>query len=457
MKKILLFASALAGLFLAASCQQENLEPVAQGNTVTFTIEAPAALQTKAIGNGLNVNELVYEVWLTNTLGNLESNAQKLYRNTAPMEVENGVNKATVELNLVNDQKFTVLFWAHCTEEGVEPAYDTQELTQVKYNRETYNANDESLAAFYAVAYVNDCQHVKKDGSSASPQVVLKRPFAQLNLATLNTSTFYTVELVSSQVTVTNANTQFNVATSVASMPVEMTFYDAAVPAERLNNYDNYEWAGMNYIFAGDNATVEYDIVTKLNDGMTGTVNNVISSVPLKENFRTNIIGNLLTSKVDYEIIVDANFNTPDEVVEVVSVSTVKELAEAIAGATDGENTNIKLEGDIDLSQIAGLLSTKASDNQTLTIPAGKEVTLDLNGYSLTAFDSTEKNYSVIDNRGTLTVTNSNKSKTSKISVEAGVNSGWNRYSAVLANNPGGKLTVCAGVELEHLGGTDMA
>ena len=45
----MLFASALAGLFLAASCQQENLEPAAKGNAVTFTVEAPAALQTKAI------------------------------------------------------------------------------------------------------------------------------------------------------------------------------------------------------------------------------------------------------------------------------------------------------------------------------------------------------------------------------------------------------------------------
>ena len=65
MKKILLFASALAGLFLAASCQQENLDPVAGNGQVTFTVEAPAVMQTKAIANGMNVNELIYELWIT--------------------------------------------------------------------------------------------------------------------------------------------------------------------------------------------------------------------------------------------------------------------------------------------------------------------------------------------------------------------------------------------------------
>ena len=59
MKKILLFASALAGLFLAGSCQRGNLEPVQQGGTVTYTVQVPGALATKAAGD----YELIYEVY----------------------------------------------------------------------------------------------------------------------------------------------------------------------------------------------------------------------------------------------------------------------------------------------------------------------------------------------------------------------------------------------------------
>ncbi len=317
MKKLLYCAAALAVAFFAGSCQQEKLEPVQESNAVTFTVEAPAALQTRAIADGLNVNELVYEVWLTETLGDLTQNAQKLYQAKTDMAVENGVNKATITLDLVNDQKFTVLFWAQVKNEA-NPAYNTAELNAVTYARNSYDANDESLAAFYAVAYVNDCQHVKKDGSATGSQVTLYRPFAQLNLGTLNTSTAYTVALVRSEVNVKNVNTVFNVATSVASVPEEMTFKMAAVPSDPATlavNGASYEYAGMNYMFAGDNVTVEYDIVTSLNGGMEGTVNNIVDAVPLKENYRTNIIGNLLTSKVDYEIVVDAEFNTPDEII----------------------------------------------------------------------------------------------------------------------------------------------
>ena len=379
MKKLLYCAAALAMAFFAGSCQQEKLEPVAGNGTVTFTVEAPANVQTKAIADGLNVTELVYEVWLTNELGELTQNAQKLYQATTTMAVENGVNKASITLDLVNDQKFTVLFWAQVQGTSV---YDTQELTAVHYTNtaaEAYAANDERLAAFYAVAYVNDCRHVKKDGTPTGSEVTLRRPFAQLNLGTLNTSTAYDVELVSSKVKVTNANTEFNVATSVASEPKVIEFLMNSVPTDpstlEVSDVD-YEYAGMNYLFAGDNATVEYDIVTKLNDGMEGTVNNTVSSVPLKENYRTNIVGNLLTSKVDYQIVVDADFNTPAETVdqwngELITAPvynaetqtyTIDEAADLawLAAAVNGTLTRaeantfkgqtFKLESDIDLN-----------------------------------------------------------------------------------------------------------
>ena len=332
MKKILLFASALAGLFLAG-CQRENLEPVQAGQQVTFTIEAPAAMQTKAIADGQNVDQLVYEVWLTPTLGDLENGAQKLYQAVAPMVSDGTTNKAELTLDLVNDQKFTVLFWAQ-----VAHTYDTEELTAVGYKKlDDLKANDESLAAFYGVAYVDDCRHVKLTGGSASAQVILKRPFAQLNLCTLNTSTAYVVDMVESEVIVENVPTVFNVVNGVEDVNsyAKVTFDMAAVPSDPATitvNNKTYQYAGMNYMFAGDNITLEYNIKTSLNGQSEAVVNNIISDVPLKENYRTNIVGNLLTSKIDYEIIVDANFNIPDELVGegTVLAKTSEDLVNAL-------------------------------------------------------------------------------------------------------------------------------
>ena len=440
----------------AGSCQQEKLEPVAGNGTVTFTVEAPANVQTKAIADGLNVNELVYEVWLTNELGELTQNAQKLYQATTTMDVENGVNKASITLDLVNDQKFTVLFWAQVKDTYV---YDTQELTAVHYTNtaaEAYAANDERLAAFYAVAYVNDCRHVKKDGTPTGSEVKLRRPFAQLNLGTLNTSTAYDVALVSSKVKVTNANTVFNVATSVASEPQVMEFRMNGVPANpaTLPGFDNpsYLYAGMNYIFAGDNATVEYDIVTKLNGGMEGTVNNTVSSVPLKENYRTNIIGNLLTSKVDYQIVVDANFNKPDAElgeIEGQTYTKVNNTAEFKEAFENEENDIVILGADINLNDLA---TRSIEADPTFVIGKGKTLTIDLNGFTLSSTSSqTGKNYNMLDvNGGTLTVKNGTITYEHK-----GENMGWNSSTNIFNVTAGGVLNL-SGVTVKNLGGSDM-
>ena len=261
MKKLLFCATALAAL-LFASCQQEKLESVG-GNTVTYTIEAPGTLQTKAIADGSNVNELIYEVWLTDANGTTDlSNAQKLYQATAEMHYDGSVNKATVTLDLVNDQHYTVLFWAQVAEAD---AYDTDDLTAVTYTKgaDKYAANDESLAAFYAVDFVND-------GIAANPTVYLKRPFAQVNLCTLNSKDAaqvagnYNIALVNSKMTLDAVPTTFNVATKEVKDYVKMEFDYAAVPSDEDKmievNGQDYYYAGMNYVFAGANLVLTYDI-----------------------------------------------------------------------------------------------------------------------------------------------------------------------------------------------------
>ena len=350
MKKILLFASALAGLFLAGSCQRENLEPEQTGKQVTFTVEAPAAMQTKAIADGKNVDQLIYEVWITGQSPNVTdlSGATRLYQAATQMApAADGKVKATITLDLVNDQNFTVLFWAQKKDINV---YNTSWLNAVTYTNtaaEAYSANDNRLDAFYGKAFVSD-------GQTATPTVTLKRPFAQVNLCTLNskdaaqTSDNYNISLVSSKMRLDAVPTTFNVATSAVSNYVAMEFAANTVPSgddEMITvNGKEYYYAGMNYVFAGANIVLTYDIQTKLNETVDANVNNTIQNVPLKENYRTNIVGNLLTSKVDYEIIVDAEFNTPAEVVEMWNGSEVNEPKQS---ATDANVYEIEFPSEL--------------------------------------------------------------------------------------------------------------
>ena len=71
MKKLFLSFVAIAAMVFASSCQQEKMEPAAGENTVTFTVELPneMATKTKAMGDGENVDELIYEVWRTDADG----------------------------------------------------------------------------------------------------------------------------------------------------------------------------------------------------------------------------------------------------------------------------------------------------------------------------------------------------------------------------------------------------
>ena len=330
MKKILYGALALATLLLAGSCQKEQLEPAAGSGQVTFTVEAPATLQTKAIADGLNVDQLIYEVWITGDVKNqqdLGAGAVRLYQAETTMTVdESGKNKATLTLDLVNDQNFTVLFWAQKSGIGV---YNTENLTAVTYTNleaEAYAANDNRLDAFYSRAFV-------VDGVTSTPVVTLRRPFAQVNLCTTPKSLVpgdYTIALSESKMRLDAVPTVFNLATSEATNYVAMEFAYNAVPSGddktiRVGDID-YNYAGMNYVFAGANIVLEYDIATKLNGSVDANINNTIQNVPIKENHRTNIIGNLLTSKVDYEIVVDANWADNGASMEVVGEGIVKNI-----------------------------------------------------------------------------------------------------------------------------------
>ena len=456
MKKILLFASALPGLFLAGSCQRENLEPMESANTVTYTVQVADAVETKALGEDVNaVNELVYEVWRTagtEITGFNAENDNLLYHKTA--EVKNGV--ATVEIEFVNDQNFIVLFWAHTKDNGV---YNVENLTNVTITSPDV-ANNVNAQAFVGRDFVRDCV------SDAQGKVTLVRPVSQLNIATTPESLVFeaepgetgsTVVLEGSSVKVTGLATSYNIAklSALGRTATEYEYTETAVPTDVLTvNGKNYTYVAMNYVgFAPEMGTSDVTVSYVINTS-EGNIDNKILNVPVKPNYRTNIIGNLITSKTDYTIELDKTWG---ELPPVEVVTNAAGLQQAINDIPAGGEGEIVLDGDINLNELfAELTKSAAADVTFLTVQAGKEVVLNLNGYSLTGVDQTQKNFGLIQNNGKLTVKNT-AAKASKMSLVAEHNDGWNRYSAVISNNPGAELTVEGNVVIEHLGGTDMS
>ena len=332
MKKILLFASALAGLFLAASCQQENLEPQQMDGTVKFTVEAPGAIATKTIADGQNVDVVHYAVYKTNSN---ETHAIELptERPLAQGFVPMSGKKANINFNLLQDQKYTVIFWAQVSQDdnGQNDYYELGDLRAISMKKDDENnivGNEEARAAFFAWYSFETYEH--KDHV-----VTLKRPFAQLNLLTTLESltpsqtgqtTGYTIDIEKSTVTVEGLTSTFypyaqpvleGTQGKAEETNETFTFTLEDTPAvqrigegqdgDLLNvNGKPYHYVSMNYFFVPvDEYTVNLTYGIKTNKG---SIENTVVSVPVKKNFRTNVIGNLLTKESKFEIIVDERF-----------------------------------------------------------------------------------------------------------------------------------------------------
>ena len=354
MKKLIYSAAVLALAFFAGSCQRENLEPVAANGTVTYTVQVPGAIATKADDGVNNVDKLVYEVYRTageKVTAFSEEADNCLYHREA--EVKDG--KAEIALEFVNDQNFTVLFWAYDSSTNV---YDVDDLTNVTI-ASTAAANTHETAAFTGVDFVVNCV------SDQGGDVKLTRPVAQLNIATTPES----LEMDDTDITVSESyvkvyglSTSFNVAKQEAGVATgNVTYTQAAVPGGTVTvAAKDYPCLAMNYLgfIPTAGASVKVDYLLKTSEG---NIDNTISNVPVKPNYRTNIVGNLISGTQDYSVTLDNTWPAEETNVEVVSVSTAAGLQEAIDNIQAGAEGNIILEGDIDLGALAGMISTKAA------------------------------------------------------------------------------------------------
>ena len=341
MKKILLFASAVAAMFAASSCQKE-IEFLEGDTQVSFEIST-GEIATKAIADATNITVLHWELYGAD----FETAAAPF--GEGKVEDTDGNKSFKLDLRLVADQDYKIVFWAE-TEHGATH-YDTQDLRSVKIK--TYadeNANDESRAAFFG-SYAFHTEN----GVKVEQEITLKRPFAQINLGTTN----YVTDLnqvnggklivESTEMTVNAIANSFNTLEGVGESDFDgvVTFKAAPTPngaADQnekkliVNNKDFY-WIGMNYLIVeGDSDLINVDVKVTTN---MGEVNQTIENVPVKENFRTNILGDFLTVGAEFEIVVDEKFGG-DVILPMVTNSD--ELAQAVAAAKDGDTIYISDE-----------------------------------------------------------------------------------------------------------------
>lgn len=340
MKKVTIFGM-FAALMLANSCSDDNNVSQADSSLaqVTFKVSADGAL-TRAISDGTTVNELVYRVFDKN--GN-PIDALPLVKVSAT-DLSSG---HTVALTLAKGQTYKVAFWA---QKAGTTAYSVNDNMQVSVNYSGAN-NDESRDAFF------NAVEITVNGDVAQT-VKLKRPFAQLNVgsttADWDAAVVSGVIVTESKVTVKQAATTLNVLDGKVSGAADVNFTYAAKPRESLKvdadgdgTKEDYKYLSMSYILPNDatdgtqKTLASAEFTFKTASGTEIVVKNGLQNLPLQRNYRTNIVGNILSGTTTFSVVVDPAFSTPDHntTYRMVHASTQAEMT----AAASQPNTVVKL------------------------------------------------------------------------------------------------------------------
>lgn len=353
--KTLKYLAAAALTLLAVSCNKEQVTEVPDGQTVdvTFTAALPGEMATKAIGDGQTAKKLYVSVYENDD----EKTKLELDKTATFTDL-----KTQVTFSLVKGKTYNFVFWAQAAEGA---PYDVTDLKNIKISYEGAEANDEKRDAFYATR-----KELKVNGA-LTETIKLYRPFAQVNFGTADYDAAVAagVEPVKSVFTATDVATVFDTFEAEGKEAKDVvTFTESALPGETLvTKAGDYKWMTMNYILPmGKQDAKHISNVTAEFIPETGiTVKASSPQTPVQNNYRTNILGNLLTSQVIFNIEIVPIFNEPDNDIDIVNVKNEASLKALFA--TGGEAT---LAADLDLGE-------------TVSVAAGKEVTLDLNGKTI--------------------------------------------------------------------------
>ena len=369
-----IFAAALAMLALGCNKEQVAVDGTPDGEevAVTFAAELPGTI-TKAIGDGLTAKNLSVAVY------DDASNAAGTHIVALDKTAVFDALHTTVEYSLVKGKTYHFIFWAQA--EGAPYTFNP-ETKKVAINY-TGAANDEKRDAFYAV------KTLKVTGPATEP-VQLHRPFAQVNFGTSDSAaaTVAGVTPTASLFTATDAASSFDVFAGVGTDPVRISFTEATLPAEQLTLKDgtSYTYLAMNYFIPAGKLSETH--VSNLSATFKGASDDVVISVPsakVQANYRTNIVGNLLTDQVVFNVEIVPAFED-ETTIDIENITTAADLRTALANGHSA-----KLAADITI-------------DETISVPAGKDVILDLNGHEINnaedLWDEATGDWSLVSVRG---------------------------------------------------------
>ena len=368
MKKTLFLAvAAVTALFSACSCDELATNGATDGNmvNVTFNADFDQTLVTRGVAgesDGTAATNLYVAVY-NKDKQLIEAISHIGMTNSQAIETVSG-KAATVNFQLVKGQTYSFVFWAQNPNATTGAVVFDPTTGKVAVDYSKITANDETLDAF--TAHVNDLTVT----GALSQNVTLKRPWAQVNYgsaqADWDAAVAAGITVAKSKVTVNNVYTTLNAlngevegeATTTDVVLAANTIPASATTARTLTvSGTEYKYIGLNYLLVGNEgqqSLIKADLEIQKESGEV--INTLaFSNVPVQRNYRTNIVGNLLTSQVQFNITIDGNYDNDKNIdaapKPAVNVANADEL---IAALSDGSGFKqygiVKLTEDIDMT-----------------------------------------------------------------------------------------------------------
>ena len=315
MKKIISFIVVALSVLAVASCSKENAGAEA---TMTLKVNIPEAV-TKAYGDGMFADKNLI-------IGVFDENGVEKFRKVyvwSPSKFEDAIS-----IRFMVGKKYQMVFWAQYGEAYGKP--ETMPLDQITLDYA--RSNREDLDAFWAHVPVFE---VRTDFDMA---VTLYRPFAQLNFATtvgdMNESVAdpdlaglhnkaavtvknvaNTLNLFTGETCYIDANNHSEAAGAAVIIPdTEFPKVKVMQDGKEVEVYPTiqvegvtYEIVAMNYILVADSGSKDGKTTVDLKL-QVGEFELSVPNAYMKRNWRTNVVGELLTAEGSFKVNIDPIF-----------------------------------------------------------------------------------------------------------------------------------------------------
>lgn len=306
MKKIYFGIVTLAVMLFVTACSQN--EPQQDEALVTFSVGVEDANITRAYSDGTTANQLIYSIFN-------ENGTKVIISKVTENNLTDLLEGHTVTVSLAKGHTYTAVFWA---QNSACKAYTISEDMHVTIDYTGLN-NDETRDAFFAASEPFTVNN------NLSQDIILKRPFAQVNVGAYEYDYTYAKEnklnVTLSSATITDVPSVINLYDGSVSQPVNVEYTLNNIPTgdnEKLHvdvNQDGekeyYRYLSMCYILAdpvGSTHTMSFKFKDIENDKLVG-FSEGLENVPAKRNWRTNLVGQILTGPANFLVIIDPTYD----------------------------------------------------------------------------------------------------------------------------------------------------